>query len=133
MTANIAMYGPAAEAIRQEYHDDEDEASVRKFVIDTIIEGIKTNNVTTHSVEVGAVMNGEGWNTVPATMALPVAHRPPHPDVVVVGAGPVGLVAACELARRRVSVRVIDKLTQATDESRAIAVHACSLDLGLNR
>jgi 2-polyprenyl-6-methoxyphenol hydroxylase-like FAD-dependent oxidoreductase len=52
-----------------------------------------------------------------------------HPDVVVVGAGPVGLVAACELARRGVNVKVIDKLAEPTDESRAIAVHARSLDM----
>jgi 2-polyprenyl-6-methoxyphenol hydroxylase-like FAD-dependent oxidoreductase len=52
-----------------------------------------------------------------------------NPDVIVVGAGPVGLVAGCELARRGVKVRVIDKLAQPTDQSRAIAVHARSLDM----
>ncbi|OBK15067.1 FAD-dependent monooxygenase [Mycobacterium asiaticum] len=51
------------------------------------------------------------------------------PEVLVVGAGPVGLVAGCELARRGVSVRVIDKLARPTDQSRAIAVHARSLDM----
>src|ERR1700742_2835608 len=53
----------------------------------------------------------------------------PNTDVIVVGAGPVGLVAGCELARRGVAVRVIDKLAQPTDQSRAIAVHARSLDM----
>ena len=53
----------------------------------------------------------------------------PSPDVLVVGAGPVGLVAGCELARRGVRVRVIDKLAHPTDHSRAIAVHARSLDM----
>src|ERR1700730_3372721 len=53
----------------------------------------------------------------------------PNPDVLVVGAGPVGLVAGAELARRGVRVRVIDKLAQPTDQSRAIAVHARSLDM----
>ena len=52
-----------------------------------------------------------------------------NPDVLVVGAGPVGLVAGCELARRGIRVRVIDKLAQPTDQSRAIAVHARSLDM----
>jgi 2-polyprenyl-6-methoxyphenol hydroxylase-like FAD-dependent oxidoreductase len=50
-------------------------------------------------------------------------------SVVVVGTGPVGLVLACELARRGVSMRVIDKLPAPTDESRAIIVHARSLEM----
>jgi 2-polyprenyl-6-methoxyphenol hydroxylase-like FAD-dependent oxidoreductase len=54
---------------------------------------------------------------------------PQTPEVVVVGAGPVGLVAACELARRGVHFRIIDKLAEPTDESRAIAIHARSLDM----
>ena len=51
------------------------------------------------------------------------------PDVLIVGAGPVGLVAAAELARHGVAVRIIDKLAQPTNESRAIAVHARSLEM----
>ena len=50
-------------------------------------------------------------------------------SVLVVGAGPVGLVLACDLARRGVAIRVIDKLTEPTDESRAIIVHARSLEM----
>ncbi|MBB5160497.1 FAD-dependent monooxygenase [Mycobacterium sp. AZCC_0083] len=50
-------------------------------------------------------------------------------EAVVVGAGPVGLVAACELARRGIRVRVIDKLAEPTTESRAIAIHSRSLDM----
>ena len=42
-----------------------------------------------------------------------MSTTPQNPDVVVVGAGPVGLVAACELARRGVTVRIIDKLRRA--------------------
>jgi 2-polyprenyl-6-methoxyphenol hydroxylase-like FAD-dependent oxidoreductase len=49
--------------------------------------------------------------------------------VVVVGAGPVGLTLACELARRDVAIRVVDKLPVATTESRAILVHARSLEM----
>jgi 2-polyprenyl-6-methoxyphenol hydroxylase-like FAD-dependent oxidoreductase len=52
-----------------------------------------------------------------------------NPAVVIVGAGPVGLVAACELARRGVGIRIIDKLEQPTSESRAIAIHARSCDM----
>lgn len=52
-----------------------------------------------------------------------------NPEVVVVGAGPVGLVAASELARRRIPVRVIDKLGAPTTESRAVAIHSRSLDM----
>ena len=50
-------------------------------------------------------------------------------DVLVVGAGPVGLVAAHELARGGVRVRIIDKLARPTAESRAIALHARSLEM----
>ena len=50
-------------------------------------------------------------------------------SVLVVGAGPVGLVLACELARRGVGIRLIDKRAEPTDESRAILVHARSLEL----
>jgi 2-polyprenyl-6-methoxyphenol hydroxylase-like FAD-dependent oxidoreductase len=50
-------------------------------------------------------------------------------DVLVVGAGPVGLLLACELARRGTSFRLIDKLPAPTDESRAIVVHARSLEM----
>lgn len=50
-------------------------------------------------------------------------------DVLVVGAGPVGLVAAIDLARRGVAVRIIDTLPKPTDESRAVLVHARSLEL----
>ncbi|MFL5829633.1 MAG: FAD-dependent monooxygenase, partial [Solirubrobacteraceae bacterium] len=49
--------------------------------------------------------------------------------VLVVGAGPAGLVVACELARRGVGVRLIDKLPAPTEESRAIIVHARSLEM----
>jgi 2-polyprenyl-6-methoxyphenol hydroxylase-like FAD-dependent oxidoreductase len=44
-------------------------------------------------------------------------------DVLVVGAGPVGLVAACELARHGAQVRLIDLLDEPNRESRAVVVH----------
>lgn len=48
--------------------------------------------------------------------------------ILVVGAGPVGLVLATDLARRGVPVRIIDELPQPTTESRAIVIHARSLE-----
>ncbi|HWM73693.1 MAG TPA: FAD-dependent monooxygenase [Nocardioides sp.] len=54
---------------------------------------------------------------------------PTSDRVLVVGAGPVGLVAACELARRGVDVRVVDRLAAPTTESRALLVHARSLEM----
>jgi 2-polyprenyl-6-methoxyphenol hydroxylase-like FAD-dependent oxidoreductase len=50
-------------------------------------------------------------------------------SVLVVGAGPVGLVLACELARRGTRIRLIDRLPEPTGESRAIIVHARSLEM----
>ena len=50
-------------------------------------------------------------------------------DVLVVGAGPTGLVAAAQLAERGVSVRIIDAAPIRSDKSRALAVHARSLEL----
>ena len=50
-------------------------------------------------------------------------------DVLIVGAGPTGLVLALWLARRGVRVRVIDKTAQAGTTSRAVAVQARTLEL----
>ncbi len=48
--------------------------------------------------------------------------------VVVVGAGPVGLTAAIELARRDVPVRVVDAAAGPSTTSRAIGTHARTLE-----
>lgn len=58
--------------------------------------------------------------------ATPV--RDPAPDVLVIGAGPVGLTLAADLARRGVAVRIVDTLAGPTTESRAIVVHSRTLD-----
>ncbi|MQA86025.1 MAG: FAD-binding protein [Streptosporangiales bacterium] len=49
-------------------------------------------------------------------------------DVLVVGAGPVGMMAAGELARRNVSVRVVDKAAERTSLSKALVIHARTLE-----
>ncbi|WP_328685264.1 FAD-dependent oxidoreductase [Streptomyces sp. NBC_00343] len=51
------------------------------------------------------------------------------PDVLVAGAGPVGLTVAHELARRGVAVRVIDRAPGPAVTSRALAVHARTLEI----
>ena len=50
-------------------------------------------------------------------------------DVLVVGAGPTGLMMACELARRGIRARLIDKLPVPSDKSRALIVQARSIEI----
>src|SRR5258707_3380210 len=51
------------------------------------------------------------------------------PDVVVVGAGPTGLVLACELALGGAGVKLLDERTDMPNITRAFAVHARTLEL----
>ncbi len=50
-------------------------------------------------------------------------------DVLIVGAGPVGLVMAAELARYGVKVKIIEKSAQRTDQSKALFVWSRTLEL----
>jgi len=50
-------------------------------------------------------------------------------DVLIVGAGPTGLVLALWLARLGVRVRVVDKKAEPETTSRAVAVQARTLEL----
>jgi 2-polyprenyl-6-methoxyphenol hydroxylase-like FAD-dependent oxidoreductase len=50
-------------------------------------------------------------------------------DVLVVGAGPVGLAMAIELARYGVPVRIVDKAVQRTDKSKALVIWSRTLEL----
>ena len=50
-------------------------------------------------------------------------------QVLVVGAGPVGLTMAAELARYGVPVRIVDKAAARTDKSKALVLWSRTLEL----
>src|SRR5262249_44523449 len=50
-------------------------------------------------------------------------------DVAVIGAGPTGLMLACELAIRGLRVEVLERRTDTPNITRAFAVHARTLEL----
>lgn len=50
-------------------------------------------------------------------------------DVLIAGAGPVGLMAALQLARTGVSVRLVDAAAGPATTSRALGAHARSLEI----
>ncbi|MBS0604412.1 MAG: FAD-dependent monooxygenase [Verrucomicrobia bacterium] len=50
-------------------------------------------------------------------------------DALIVGAGPTGLTLGCELIKRGLSVRLIEQLAKPTDQSRALALHARTLEV----
>jgi 2-polyprenyl-6-methoxyphenol hydroxylase-like FAD-dependent oxidoreductase len=52
----------------------------------------------------------------------------PETEVLIVGAGPTGLVLALWLTRLGVKVRIIDKAAESGTTSRALAVHARILE-----
>ena len=49
--------------------------------------------------------------------------------VLIVGAGPVGLTMATELARYGIAVRIVDKSPQRTDKSKALVLWSRTLEL----
>jgi len=52
-----------------------------------------------------------------------------HSDVLIIGAGPTGLVLALWLTKLGVKVRIVDKTAEPGTTSRALAVHARTLEL----
>lgn len=51
------------------------------------------------------------------------------PDVLIVGAGPTGLMMACQLARLGIPFRIIEKNQGPNRQSRALAIHAASMEI----
>jgi 2-polyprenyl-6-methoxyphenol hydroxylase-like FAD-dependent oxidoreductase len=67
----------------------------------------------------------------PAPRIAIAGHAGSRPDcqVLVVGAGPTGLVLGAELLARGIETRIIDKGNGVTLESRAIGIHARTLEV----
>ena len=53
-------------------------------------------------------------------------------QVLVIGAGPIGMTMAAELARYGVPTRIIEKAAQRTDKSKALVVWSRTMEL-INR
>lgn len=52
-----------------------------------------------------------------------------EPDVLIVGAGPVGMTAAIELTRRGTTVRIVDREDSRTKLSKAVGINVQSMEL----
>ena len=50
-------------------------------------------------------------------------------DVIIIGAGPTGLMAANQLARFNINFLIVDSKAGPTDQSRAIVVTARSMEI----
>ncbi|GAB3759888.1 hypothetical protein GCM10027599_29540 [Yimella radicis] len=52
-----------------------------------------------------------------------------NPSVLIVGSGPTGMILAHELLRRGVSVRLLEKRLGPSHTTRAMTVHARSMEM----
>src|SRR5262249_45135649 len=57
-----------------------------------------------------------------------MAALPTATDVLIVGAGPTGLTLACALAAQWVPFVLVDRAIEPTQQSRAVVVHARTLE-----
>jgi 2-polyprenyl-6-methoxyphenol hydroxylase-like FAD-dependent oxidoreductase len=51
------------------------------------------------------------------------------PEILIIGAGPTGLMIACQLAINKIAFRIIDKNEDHTTQSRALVIQARSLEI----
>jgi 2-polyprenyl-6-methoxyphenol hydroxylase-like FAD-dependent oxidoreductase len=61
--------------------------------------------------------------------SVPETGAPDHTDVIVVGAGPVGLLLAGDLRRAGARVTVLEQLTAPVTESRASTLHTRTMEI----
>ena len=69
---------------------------------------------------------------MPSSSSFQFQHEEEQPefvDVVIIGSGPTGLMLACQLAMHGIKFRIYDKAINHTTQSRALAVHARSLEI----
>lgn len=64
-------------------------------------------------------------------LTIPSIHNPSmhHTDILIAGAGPVGLTAAIELARRGIACRIVDPLLEAPPYAKAVGVQPRTLEI----
>ena len=60
---------------------------------------------------------------------MPASKKSGLSEVLIVGAGPTGLIMAIELARHNIPFRIVDKATQPFETSRALALQSRTLEI----
>src|ERR1700740_3577626 len=74
-------------------------------------------------------MNAVPSSSVPAFVSLGDAGSRADCQILVIGAGPTGLVLAAELLASGIRTRIIDKGDGAALQARAIGIHARTLEV----